>query len=52
MKTIDFLKIKCHLTKCPASNLFSGLSTHHTASPLIHERRNKQALLMFVFHGI
>lgn len=52
MKTFDFLKIKCHLTEYPASNLFSGLSTLHTASPLIHERRNKQVLLMFVFHGI
>ena len=52
MKIIDFLKIKCHLTKYPASNLFSGLSIHHTASPLIHERRNKQRLFMFVSHGI
>lgn len=52
MKIIYFLKIKCHLAKYLASNTFSALSILHTPSPLIHEKRKKQGLLMLVSHGI
>lgn len=43
MKITCFLKIKCHLSKYPASNAFSTLSVLHMPSPIIHGMRISMA---------